>query len=223
MKLVHPHWEHSFNFDLYNTYCLIIENPTLLREYLIELRAQVSGEDGLFVLSHDNKELTLSDHVVILSDLLFFEIADRKLTSRIQGLLKRFIVSSDMYEETQELISSLLQYAESIADKFDYPVTYNEVDYATLVKLLGFDVKYEYDSPLEKLIEYFDLAHDICNLSIFVLVNPSTLFIDEEIKSLTEHCMHMGHKIIAIEASDPDSSKFYERKIIIDEDACELF
>lgn len=223
MKLVHPNWEHSFNFDIHRTHCLIIENPITLREYITELQTQIAGEEGLFVLSNKNKDLKIPDNMSLLPDLLFFDISDRKLTTRIQSLLKTFSVSSDMYIKTAELISALIRYADSVVDNFDYPISYKEPDSAALIKFLGFDAKYEYDTQIEKLIEYFDLYHDICGVSIFVLLNPSSFFSNDEIKIMLEHCIHLDHMIISIENRETYSSKLYERKIIIDEDNCEIF
>lgn len=223
MKLVHPDWNHCFDFSEYNTYSVVIENPAVYRKYLSEIYSQATGDVGCFVLSESNKELKISEKIDVLIDLLFFTVNNKKITTAIQNKLKDFMVAEDMYMETTEILSSIEQYAETICDTFSHDITYKPVDHLGLLKMLGFEPRVEYDGPCEKLIEYFNLAHEVCKTSCFVLVQPSSVLSAQEMKMLVDNCERLKHNIILLESTECPWLLDYSKRILIDFDGCEIF
>lgn len=223
MKLLHPDWNHVFDFDEHDSFCLTIENPKILRNYLSELYGQSIGEEGNFVLSDKDKELSISDKLAVLVDLLFFPSSEKRVATKIQSRLKDFVVSEDLYTETTALLTDLERYAEQITEQFPYALQHKELDPPSLLKLLGFEIETEFDGPCEKLIEYFNISNDVCGVGIFVLVNPSAFFSPEELRLIIENCRLMKHNLISIESAVNGCTNLYDARAIIDVDGVEIF
>ncbi len=60
MKLAHPDFEMPIEFNENQNNVLVIENPILFTRYITELRNQLDGGDGQFVLSNNGKEMQVS-------------------------------------------------------------------------------------------------------------------------------------------------------------------
>ena len=225
MRLCHPDWQYQIRCGDGNATILSIENPILMRKYIGDLLLQIEGEDGDFVLSEDNEEVPIYIKVAAITSPLSFSIEDKRIQSKLNSMLKSFAVSSDMYAETSEVLSSVVQYGNSIAEKFPLPIAFEEPDSDYLLKILGFVPEYDYESQLEKLVEYMNLMHSFCGFECFVLIGMCWFFTFDEIKLLIDNCRSLKHSLILVEGRLPDKileDKTIE-KVIIDIDGCEIF
>ena len=59
MKLVHPDIKNQIIFSENKVNVLTIENKTFFTEFVSELFSQYSGNEGKFILSEDDKELSI--------------------------------------------------------------------------------------------------------------------------------------------------------------------
>lgn len=62
---------------------LVIENPITMREYLLELEAQLQGELGNFVLSTDYEPMSIGKNLVLVKDPLNIDCNDKKVLTKL--------------------------------------------------------------------------------------------------------------------------------------------
>ena len=225
MKLVHPDYEYHIDFSEGSITALFFDDSVNLRVWFMELVNQYKGEKGKFVLSEKGEEISISENVMIVSDPLLFEISDKKITNKIQSMLKSYVLSSDMFIKTQTILSEIEKYAEEIKAEFGYPINFDKFDSIALLKMISFGIEYEFSSELEKLLEYMNLLHDICGIKAFVILNAFSVFSKQEIEQLCKDCSLQGHSLLLIEGSSSlsDEQLLFLKKVIIDSDGCELY
>lgn len=223
MRLINPNFEHVFEIKEGNHFLVVIENPEIMRTYISDLIKQANGEDGPFVLSENNSELDISKNMDILSNVLVFETVDKSVTSKVNSLLKCFMAGENMFERTAILKTQIENYAIQLSEEFPYSLSYDELDISNLIKLMGIKPAVSYDSITEKISERMKLLHDICNISIFIIVNAFSFLTTKEINELIEDSNLEKHHLIFIDSLNPSVENSPLTKIIIDSDGCEIF
>lgn len=223
MKLVHPDYEFSFDLKEGVHYQLIIEQPEILRNYITELLLQIDGEDGAFILSKGNEELEISKNIDIITDVFKMDPIDKKVTTKITNMIKNFITSEIMFEKTAFLTTEIESYAIKLVEEFPYAISYDGIDISNLIKLMNLHPTASFDSLIEKIVERMKLLHEICDISIFILLNAFSYFSEEEISNLIEEANLEKHNLIFIENTQRQNQKLGLTKIIIDKDGCEIF
>ena len=219
--LRHFNWEHEVTFNDGSITNLIIENPVTLRNYILELNNQINGEEGSFVLSEKDQEVSIPKNIALISNPITLEFDEKKINSKInKDLLLLTSKNSEIQKKTFPLISMLESYAESLIEEYGYNVTYNDADEAGIIKMLNFHINQEYNSPADKLLEWMNITHDILQIENFVILNLPLYFTKEEEATLCSEASSLKHNLLLI-----DRAKFYnhENTIIIDPDNCELY
>lgn len=226
MKLAHSKYEFQIDFNEGSITVLFFDDSVLFRSFVAELISQCdSGEDGDFILSNDGQECSLSENINIIPNPLYISFDNKRISSKLSSLLKSYVISEDMFASTQSMINNLEKYAEEITYGFQYPICYEKPDSSIILKLLNFKVEAEYHTELEKLLEYINLNHDICNIQGFIILNCFSYFSVEELELLSNECRMQGHSLLFIESSSvySDSAFDFCRKIIVDKDGIEIF
>lgn len=222
MKILrHFNWEHEITFNDGSITNLIIENPVTLRNYILELNNQINGEEGAFVLSEKDHEVSIPKNIALISNPITLEFDEKKINTKInKDLLLLTSKNSEIQKKTFPLLSMLENYAESLIEEYGYNIIYNDVDEAGIIKMLNFHINQEYNSPADKLLEWMNITHDILQIENFVILNLPLYFTEEEEFTICSESSSLKHNLLLI-----DRSKLYNHKntIIIDSDNCELY
>lgn len=124
MKLVHSDLTEALLDEKSKYTEWIIESSGLFSKYVVELKEQVSGEEGKFVLSDKNKEIDIKKKVEIIIDPFSIDVNDRKILTKLYSELSVFSMNEQLYLETvdlrlhiQEYMSKLEQCTEHILEK----------------------------------------------------------------------------------------------------------
>lgn len=223
MKLINRNYEYVFHLIDGNHFCITIENPLIFRTYVTDLLNQIEGGEGKFILSEGIEEKEIDKNISMITDYLRFDPIDKKVSNKINLLLKNFVVDEILYEKTTEVVSTIEKYAISIIDDFPYSLSYDKIDVNNLLKILNLKITVEYTSLLEKIIEYMKLLHGICGISVFILLNISSFLSPQELEYLIEEANLQKHNLIFIESHNNQVQIPYTKNIIIDKDGCEIF
>mgnify|MGYP004627808699 FL=1 len=219
--LRHYNWEHEIIFDDGSINHLIIENPITMRNYVLELKSQIEGESGSFILSKNNEEVSLSKNMALITDLVNIKFDEKKINAKINKDIAQLILRNPEMEKTKfNLISLLEEYASWIVDKYDYNIDYLEPDEQGIIKLLNFHINKEYASLPSKLLEWINLSHDIIGIENFIVLNSAIYLSREEEEILSREATAMKHNILFIDASNKNN---HTNAIVIDVDNCEIF
>lgn len=214
-------WEHEILFNDGSTTHLFIENPIIFRSYIIDICAQVNGDEGDFVLSESNKEIPMSKNMCVITDPIEFKFDEKKINTKItKDLLSIISREPEKQEEARALISLLEKFASSLVGDYGFNIDYERPEDSAIVKMLNFHICTDYENSTEKLVEYMNINQDILGIENFVIVNACTVFSKEELESLERACVSLKHNLLFI-----DRYNIYDKKpcIIIDPDGCEVF
>lgn len=220
MVLRNYKFEHEIIFSDGSINHLIIENPITLRDYILELKSQIDGESGDFVLSNDNQEFSLQKNILLLNDPICSSFDEKKINSKINKDILSVVKTSDFLKETNPLISLIEKYANAIIDDYGFNIDYELPDESALVKMLNFHLSMEYTTQIDKLLEWVNLNHDVFGIENFIIVNSYSYFTEEELSTFSSECTSLKHNILFI---DSYNRYDFKNRIIIDNDNCELF
>ncbi|MCK9329434.1 MAG: type II-A CRISPR-associated protein Csn2 [Candidatus Cloacimonetes bacterium] len=223
MKLKHYEWEHEITIGDGQTSIIAIEDPDIFRQYVKDLFLQISGFDGPFVLSDGISEKNIKDSMVFITNPLSIEAEDRRIKTKLASMLKDLIQSEDMLQDEMMLRNAFEFFKAKIQENLPYKITFADYDAGSLVKFLDFSVETEFESDMEKLLEYLNLMNDICQIGCFVFINLLSFFNHEDLITFFSECQSLKHSLILIENHNPDNNFLTAKHIVIDRDKCELF
>lgn len=221
-KISNPNWEHKVKFNDGSTTLLIIEESDAFREYICELQNQAEGNEGHFVLSEENDTIPFKDRFAIVTNPLQVEFTDKRIQTKINALMKASMSNEAHYETLSALLSSIESFAIELEESFPFEVEHAEPEGQSLLKMLAFSLKTDYQNQIEKIIEYTNVLHDICSIDHFAFVSMFDYFNEKTMETFIRECNSNKHNILLIERHDiftPDDVQ----KILIDHDLCEVF
>ncbi|MGN0350991.1 MAG: type II-A CRISPR-associated protein Csn2 [Roseburia sp.] len=197
MKLVHSPTGLCIDVIENQVNVIVIESPELLAEYVTEIKKQLNGDEGKFVLS-DKEICKLEKMLEIIVDPWAIDFNSKKIKSKLLQVAKE---ESDeyCYEQFLEAKGVLCQYAENVMDKINYPVSYNmDMDSMALFKFLDIKIEIQSEKLIDTLIEYVKLLHDLCKIEVIVLVNIKTYLTEEEITYLYQEALYRECKLFCV-------------------------
>ena len=221
MRLVHPLLSAPIHWAENQIPVLIMEDPRIFREMVFDLSMQAVGEDGPFVLSLNYEPLECTEHLQVIRDYVSLPLDDRKLQSRFQAVLHE-TVRETLQQETDQLDRMIGDYLRSVAATMDYPVSFSGGEYALpLLKAVKCQPVLDGDSPLEQLMQYFELYAGLTKNPVFVLVSAKSYFDDEELGQIYRMANYQKWKMLLLENRSTERLP-WETSYIIDWHLCEI-
>lgn len=214
MRLLHSELNIDIAFRENEVIVLTVENPQSFSRLLSDLWRQINGELGDFVLSEADKIYKLSKELEVIFNPFALSCNDKKIISRLYQQLNTF-AEIDLYEKTSELNGTVINYMDMLTNIVPYPLQYHlDIDISALLKAYKVEVNVSANSLVEQVIEYIRIAHQICNINIFVFVNLKQYFSEEEILSLYEFLFYEKIYFLVIEGMFL-KKYLYERCLIL--------
>lgn len=221
MKLTHPDFFCQIIFEENYLETIIIEKPSILAKFIIDINASVEGEDNEWKLSHEGSSLKISKVCEILSSPINITLNSRKLVDALHDCIIDRIKQTELFQYWGELCSIINQKMSKFLADEDFAVEY--LDYIEMKKFLKLmDVKYveEGEDYFEKLLIYFRMARRILGIELFLLVGFKMFLNVEQLEYLRESMSYEKYQILLVEGSDAFPSIVGEHKTIIDVDSC---
>ena len=222
MKIVNPKINYVFDTDTDKINTLVIENQRLMFDLLTDIEQQLSGYDGKTVLSDNNKILSISKQLELLTQFIPFEINRKNLISKISAELEKNAVCSEKYEHTAELLRMLEEYLSDLAFDLRADINFSKINIGAIIKAASPEILDDYDSLSEKIIDYMELVTDFDRQKLFITVNLRNYVTDEETESFMRTVLSHRLHILMIE-----SHEYFrlpsENRVVIDCDLCEIF
>lgn len=221
MILCCPQMETVLEFADGKTPTLVIENPAFLRQFLMELYAQLAGEEGSFVLSDKGKELEISLWVEVLDNCLNFQLNTKTLLGKIQAALERTAVNDIFFLKTTELLQNVELYMDELAFTYNCDLVYQRCTPAGLIKAMAVHIRDAYEDPLERLLDYMELVREFDRDKLFVLLHLRSYFAEEQIEKFLKTVSNHGYRVLLVDSQDCEKLP-EENRITIDKDLCEF-
>ena len=205
MKLVNPRLGLEVELSENQVLNITVESPVKFSEVVYHICRQAGGEEGEFILSDIEKELSM----------------EKRILSQLYKNLSEKILE-DHFEEFATVNQKVIQFMDKVTSSSEYNLTY-DVDFqaAGLIKYCNVHMDSCYDSLTEKFINYLRTMKQICNVDIVFVLNLKQYFSTEDLREIYKHCFYTKMYLINLEGvkSDPIES---DRYVIIDKDLCVL-
>lgn len=222
MRLGHYSFQSPVEFmENWNHY-LIIENPRQLSGYIIEMNNQLEGEEGDFILMHEDDVMDIQKHVEMIINPFSIDPNSKKNVSSLHDLINKMAYDDMCYIRTEEIVSELSSYIEELSiQQSVYSIPMKEIDFKGLLKMADVRFNADPETILERICCFIDITNEFSGVELFIFVNLRSFLTDEEIESFHEfvnyrkvHVLHIENKIF--DFGRDDSVK------IIDKDLCEI-
>ena len=225
MRLIHPVFENPFIFEENTVNVLVIENGKTFYQLTNELLNQINGENGGWVLSDENKvkDLNLEKTFSFIIEPYTLDFNNKKIQNKLLAKLKDIAVDSEHYLLTNDIIGQNVVYIEKLIESIDYSLEYNNMpDINSLLKIFEIRLRPDYDSVLEKIIEYLKVVNQFLSINSFVFLNLKSYLTSEELESFYKDCFYNKYNLFLIESTDSEYRFDCEKHRIIDKDLCEI-
>lgn len=216
MKLVHPEYIFQIEFQENLIQRLVIESSEIMSDLIVDLKEQIKGKGGRWVLSHAGELLNIADICEIIIDFFDLEINQRKMLNALYQGLESEINNTELLLQWRNINSILAGVLDKAIDSLGYNVSYAEADIKSFLKVLEVRFQETDANYLEYLLEYLQLAADVRGIKIFILVNITSFLSSQEIQYLYEEAFYRKYHLLLVDSRDVDVNREMERKIIID-------
>lgn len=198
---------------------LIIENQKIMRMFLKDLYQQSIGEEGIAILSNDDGYLKISKTVELITTFIPFELNEKRLLTKIQGLLEKEALNELNYQKTMELLGFIEKYVDNLAEIFPFILSYSDISPVSLIKMCGIKIQEDECSDIERVFQYMSLVQELLGDKLFIFVNMCSFFSKEEVQQFVHTTVSHKYCVLLID----DSEKFQlegVQRLIVDEDLC---
>ena len=225
MKIINKNWQRKIEIEENTIYTLVFENKIYYRENIKELINQHKGNEGNYIYSYDNKEISFEKCSYIITDIFNIEINSKKILAKIYNSLLKQIIDDTV--EYNELTTYIRAYFEKLIFNSPFEVEQGEeIDTNSLLKLGDFRIHVEHDGDIaEKVIKFLKVLVQLCGINIIFIVGLHNVFTDEEIKEIYKEACVNKISIINIEYQQFDNlsdDNYIEKVYIFDRDNCEI-
>lgn len=221
MILCHPHIETAIDFTIHKVNTLAIENPKFFRSIILGLYDQLSGLSGDFVLSENGKELNLGALTEIIDNCICLSMNSKTLLGKIASAMEKLAYSEDFYLETSNMLHHVEQYINDLSFRLDCDVQCSHQAIAGLLKASGLIIREEYESHLEKIVDYMELTREFNGRNLFIFINMRTFFSNNEIGEFFATVLSHNYNVLLVDGVSTNILKD-EKRITIDADLCEF-
>ncbi len=224
MKLVHPAFENQIIIYENKANVIVIENPELLTDIVFELKNQISGKEGSFILSNNMEYISLSKAAEICVDPFSLDFNSRKLISSLYEKLRKRALDEDMYLDTAKVTGDILLYIENLLFSVDSDfLEYNlDIDITSIFKCAEVKFSTDYEKLSERLLDYMSIYNEYCHTELFIFVNLKSYISNDELKNLYDTLFYRKIKILLIESMERNQVLDCELIHLIDNDLCQI-
>lgn len=223
MKLVHFDLTEAILDETANFTEWILESPEIFSEYVQELNNQISGEEGRFVLSENEKELDLEKKAELIINPFGVDVNSRKILNKLYTELSELSKAEQMYTKTVELCQNIQEYMFELEQCTDYILEFDhELDVIALLKAMNIHYENKEVDQLERLIQYIKILSSVAGTRLFIFVNIRSYLSENQMQEIVKELCYQEVYALFIENQQRSCMKG-GRQYIIDKDRCEIY
>ena len=224
MKIINKNWQRKIEIEDNIIYTVVFENKKYYRGNIFELINQHKGNEGSYILSSDNKEISFDKNSYIITDIFNIDINSKKVLTKIyNSLLKEIIEDIPSFNE---LSTNIRLYFEKLIFNSSLEIEQGEeIDMSSLLKIGDFKIHVENDDILEKFIKFLKVLTELCSYKIIFVVGLHSVFTKDEIIEIYKEVGLNKINIINIEYQqfkNLSNEHYKEIVYIFDSDNCEI-
>ena len=221
MKLAYPQLQSVLDTEIAGINTLVIENKDFFVQFLNDIVAQIDGMTGQAVLSLDGDIIEISKYVEVLDRFVPFEINKKNLLNKILHSFEKTSLDEEHFEATQKLLIEIENYMDDIAFAESCDIMCTKVSISNLIRSVGIEIRDEYESLGEKVLDYMEMVRAYDHEKLFIFVNFRSYMPDDKLDLFIKSALSKGLKFILIDSAGYEILPS-EKRITIDKDLCEF-
>lgn len=220
MKLVYTELEQQLVFQENKVNVLVIEQKELFRRMIQELDKQISGEEGRFVLSDNNKTMKIDKEICLILNPFALNINSRKALTGLYNELGKLGLNEENYLKTCSLKGQIAEYIYDLLNQVDYALKFqDDFNLQSMFKALEVEFEAGEGNFLEGLVYFLDVCSKFQKVKILTFVNLKTYLMSEELHEFYEEAFYRKIQLLLLENNIVDELA-EEAVSIVDADLC---
>ena len=221
MKLCSSCFDQVLDFSDGSFFELVIENSSVMLDFLTELSAGINGKATEAILSEDDKPIDMSTHLEILLEYIDFQGNQKRFMAKLLHAMEKTALGAEYFQQTQQLVAGIEKFLNEIAYEDELDLRYEKLSVQTILKSVGIQVNIDYNKLIERLYAYMELVRRFLGDQLFVLVNLRSYVSEEDLKQFTSTVIEHGLHILLVDNyAYPVLDN--EKRLLIDMDLCEI-
>ncbi|MCL2522855.1 MAG: type II-A CRISPR-associated protein Csn2 [Erysipelotrichales bacterium] len=222
MNFKHLYWDKHYSITSQEVFIIAIENSLTLWSYCTSLVAQSNGEVGFFSINKKMTELSFDKMCNVETNVPGISLNTKKIQTALIKKCVEFSARPEFDESLRNVSEILSNFCKGICQDIGYPIALeDDFDVAGVFKLFSITLRENYDSLLEKLIEYVNINIEFSKTKVFIFLFLSKFLEAKEMEMFFEHCRFLDVSIILLEDIIPvyfAENNIPSQEIIIDKD-----
>lgn len=200
---------------------IVIENPKMMYNFLMDMRKAMEEEIDEIVLSEDDRIIDFNKNAELMTDFVQFDINQKALLSKIMVSIDKISENDNFYNASQQILAQIENHIMEITIDFPCDIICEKLNMQSIIKSIGITLSNDYSALEEKLLVYMDLTRDFLNKKLFILANLRGFIPYDNLQMLIDSALLREHEIILVDSMAYPKLK-QEKRLIIDEDLCEI-
>lgn len=198
---------------------LVVENAKFITEIIGSLKNQITGEEGMFVLSDHNKIQKIDKKMNLIIDPFDVSINDRKIINKLYSRLG--IIAPDYFQEKEKITADIISLLDEIVLASPFSNLIYNLDYDWTEMFKGFNIRFEEtgENLIEKLVEFIRIQASLLEIRVLCFVNLKSYLTQEEMEELYKAAFYNKINLVLIESIEKDKLE-NEQIYIVDKDRC---
>ncbi len=220
MKLIIPHVDYVFDCGDIQTCCsIIIENQKLFLDTLMDISMQLCGNDGISVLSENDKVILIYKRVELLNQFVSFDMNQKNILNKVTSCMLNLATDATHFMETNQILADWERYLMNLSFSLKGNFEFTKVSTDTLIKAAGLKIEENYDNLGEQLIDYMELVQEYDARKLFIFVNLRSYMNDDDMDIFMQNILERQIEVLFMESSEHAILR-HEKRYIVDADMC---
>lgn len=220
MKLVYTELEQQLVFQENKVNVLVIEQKELFRRMIQELDKQISGEEGRFVLSDNNKTMKIDKEICLILNPFALNINSRKALTGLYNELGKLGLNEENYLKTCSLKGQIAEYIYDLLNQVDYALKFqDDFNLQSMFKALEVEFEAGEENFLEGLVYFMDVCSKFQKIKILAFVNLKTYLTNDDLQKFYKEAFYRKMHLLLLENSI-EQELAEEVVCIVDDDLC---
>ena len=204
-----------------NVLCLEVLPRGIFYNMLLDFSCPTIPSRELAIL--DNDKFVKESDILVISDFLNFDLANKTLLNKIYKYIERKVISNFSEKiDFDENVSNFKKVLDNIISDIDIDFSLSDsVDIKSLLSIFNL-VPYVEDSILSKLLQIINISAELGLYKIIVLVQAKAYLSNEDLHELYKYSLYKKVPLIIIENNYHKIKIKNEKKLFIDEEFCDI-
>lgn len=221
MKLAHIALENQIDFKDDKIVFWNIEDTQIYYEFVRELKNQIDGEDGNFVLSNNLKSLKLDSNAEIIVGPFDMAFDSKKIANLISKRIVQTAVEDEYFIKFQTIEKSIMEYLRNLIIDADLPVEVGPIEIENLIKAPSFKTS-ESNSFYDNLVNYVSLLLNLSKPKLLILVDIKRYIKPESFTQFLHFLQYEDINVLFVDCFLRKILNNGARTYFLDKDHCEF-